>query len=393
MLSDGQALLLLLTLLYLSDCLMWVTKQSVPFVSQWGRRWRIPRLNSSFGNSRGGILFLNPLPPLGRVFLSHLSPISISPVGICALNLQTLPSLERPPAQTGRFLPFTEITGASTDSKYLIVNKQRFTKCASSKQAKAISKLINAAVGASVSDRAGMVRAFIANQFATDEAAALLQKADVIIRRLRWICLVLFLFLFVATPLLVSVFGLLRLIIPIGILTIVLAVQISVVYFRAHKKLYPEETQERFENVVKMVLCPPVSIRAADLLTKHLLSEYSPIVIVALLSPSAGQQFVRAFILDLQHPLKHEVSDKKALEVVSWAATEQLRMCLDHVEGRNYSETESLLAPPRPDGDSISYCPRCGCQFLVSFGGCPDCPGVGLLTFANQREIDTGGSR
>jgi hypothetical protein len=391
--SDGQTLLLLLALLYLSDCLMWVKKQSGAFVSPWGRRWRIPLLNGPFGNAKGGLLFMNPLPPLGRVFLSHLSPISISPVGICAFNLQTLPSLERPPAQTGRFLAFTEIVGASTDSAYLMVNHQRFAKCASSKQARAISKLINAATGASASDRARMVRSYIANQFATNEAAAVLRAADVMIKRLRWMSLILFLFLFVATPILVSVLGLLPLIIPVAVVTIVLAAQISVVYFRAHKKLYPDETQERIENVVKMVLCPPVSIRAADLVTKHLLSEYSPIVLAALLSPSAGQQFVRAFILDLQHPLKHEVSDERAVEVISWAAAEQLRMCLEHIEGGSYSNPASLLAPPLRDGNSISYCPRCGCQFVVSFGGCPDCPGVGLLTFSNHSEIDTGVTR
>jgi hypothetical protein len=289
-------------------------------------------------------------------------------------------------------LAFTEITRASTDNAYLLVNNQRFTKCASIKQAKTISKLINATVGASPSDRELMVRSYIANQFAANEAAAISQAADVMVKRLRSMCLILFLFLFVATPILVSVLGLLRLIIPVAVVTIVLAAQISTMFYRAHKKLYPSETQERVENVVKMVLCPPVSIRAADLLTKHLLSEYSPIVLAGLLSPSAGQQFVRAFILDLQHPLKHEVSDDSAAEVINWAAAEQLRMCLDYLKRSSYSRTEGLLAPPRRDGNSISYCPRCGCQFVVSFGGCPDCPGVGLLTFSSQREIDTGGT-
>src|SRR6185295_4193851 len=140
--SDGQMLLLVLALLYLSDCWLWVKKQTVAFVSPWCRHWRIAALNSSFSNGRGGLLFMNPLPPLGSVFLSHLSPISISPNGICAFNLQALPAIGRP-AQSGRALAFTEITGAGADGAYVLVNNQRFTKAATTKQATVIAELIN----------------------------------------------------------------------------------------------------------------------------------------------------------------------------------------------------------------------------------------------------------
>ena len=108
--SEAQTLLLILILLYLTECLIWVKRESVAFVSRFGGRWRLTVPPSWFGNAKGGILFLNPLPPVGRVFLSHLSPISISPSGICAYNLQTLPSEARSPGQTGHFLPFGKVT-------------------------------------------------------------------------------------------------------------------------------------------------------------------------------------------------------------------------------------------------------------------------------------------
>jgi hypothetical protein len=377
--SDGQTLLLLLALLYLSDCFLWVRKQSVAFVSPWCRRWRIAALNSSFANGRGGLLFMNPLPPLGCVFLSHLSPISVSPFGICAFNLQALPSVGRP-AQTGRSLAFSEITDSSNDGAYLLVNKQRFTKCATAKQARAISELLNAAIGASPAARERLVRKYIAKQFAADEAAAVLQEANAAIKPIRRMCSILFLFLFVATPILVSVLGLI-LLIPVAIVMIVLAVEISIRFYGAHKKLYPRESQERIEGVVKMILCPPVAIRATDLLTRNLLSEYSPVVVAALLSGPGAQQFVRAFMLDLQHPLRHEVSDETAAEILVWAASEQLQRGLEYFKRSGYSAPDVLLAPPEPGEDSISYCPRCGCQFVVSSGACPDCPGVRLVVF------------
>ena len=33
--TDGQTLLLILALLYLTECLIWVKKQSIAFVSPW----------------------------------------------------------------------------------------------------------------------------------------------------------------------------------------------------------------------------------------------------------------------------------------------------------------------------------------------------------------------
>ena len=109
LIGESQTLLLILILLYLSECLIWVKRESVAFVSAWGSRWRLSVPPSWTGNASGGILFLNPLPPAGHVFLSHLSPISISPSGICAFNTQTLPSEARSPYQSGQFLPSTRL--------------------------------------------------------------------------------------------------------------------------------------------------------------------------------------------------------------------------------------------------------------------------------------------
>jgi hypothetical protein len=379
--SEGQTLLLILILLYLTECLIWVKRESVAFVSRMGGRWRLTVPPSWLGNANGGILFLNPLPPAGRVFLSHLSPISISPSGICAYNLQTLPSEARSPGQTGHFLPFNKITRSTTDGVYLLVNDERFAKCATARQARTLVTLIGEMAKASAAKRERLARNWISKQFAVDDAAARLREGNAIIKPMRALSLILFLFLFVVTPVLVSSFGLLRLITPVAAVMVMLAVLIGILFYRAHKQLFPAESSERFENLVKMILCPPVSIRAPDIITRNLLAEYSPIVVASLLTGSNEQQFVRAFILDLQHPLKHEVSDETAEKTIAWTAAEQLNICLDQVKAGDYLKPEDLLAPAQREGNSISYCPRCRCQFVVSAVECPDCPGVALVDF------------
>ena len=381
LIGEGQTLLLILILLYLSECLIWVKRESVAFVSAWGRRWRVATPPSWMGNARGGILFLNPLPPSGRVFLSHLSPISISPSGICAFNIQTLPSEARSPYQSGQFIPFSKIKDSGTDGAYLVVNNEKLIKCATAKQARALATLIDAMAKASGSKRETMARTWVVKQFAADDADAVLKQAESLIKPIQEMGVILFLFLFVFTPGLAVAFGLAPLIIPVAGVMVALAVEIAIMFHRAHKKLYPAESSERLESVVKMILCPPVSIRAADILTKNLLAEYSPIVLASVLPGTGEQQFVRSVILDLKHPLGHEVSDEPAQQTIAWTAREQLNVCLDHVKKGRYLKPEELLAPTQREGNSISYCPRCRCQFVVSDGLCPDCPGVELVEF------------
>ena len=386
-LSDGQLLLIVIALLYLTECWIWVRGQSVAFVSSWGR-WGVAAPKSWLGNSKGGVLLLNPLPPPGRVFVSHLAPISISPSGICAFNPQTVPSGVRPPGQSGRFLLFSDISSSITEGADLLVNNHSFAKCANAKQARRISKLINAMVIAKPVDREGMVRGYIANQFAADEAAAVLQEAAVIMRPLRWMCSISFLFLFVLTPILVSTLGLLRLFITVGVVLVLLTIQITILFYRAHTTLYEDYRSERVESAIKMVLCPPVAIRSVDFLTRNLLSEYSPVVVARLLARDGADELVRAFIRDLRHPLKHELSPEAAADIVSWASAEQLRHCLEYVQDTSQVFVDST----QPEGDSVSYCPRCRSQFVIPSGECPDCPGVARVAFSKSGQIHAQGA-
>jgi hypothetical protein len=379
--TEGQTLLLILIVVYLSDCLIWVKRESVAFVSSWSGRWRLRVPPTWLGNANGGILFLNPVPPAGRFHLSHLLPISISPSGICAYNLQTLPSEARSPAQTGQYLPFSRIDTAATEGVYLLVNKEKFAKCATPKQAKSLAELIRELVKASTSKRERLVRAWMQKQFAVDDAVARLESGATIIAPVQELGLILFMFLFVVTPALVSSFGLMPLIIPVAAVMVILAVLTGIMFYRAHKRLFPTEGSERLENLVKMILCPPVSIRAADILTRNLLADYSPIVLASVLAESGAQPFVRGFILDLQHPLKHEITDETAERTMRWAVDEQLNICFEQIKHGRFLKPEDLLAPSIREQDSISYCPRCRCQYVVTSTDCPDCPGVALVAF------------
>lgn len=378
--SDGQSLLLVLAAIYLFECFLWLRKQSIAFVAPWCRQFKTA--TGSLGNATGGILLVNPLPPLGSVYASHLAPLSVSPTGVCAFNLQALPLVGRPP-QSGRYISFSEIEAATTDGANLLVNKQHFIKCATSGQAKDFAELLARTAKASSSERERMLKAHAAGQFAVDEAAKILREGKKVITPIRWMCSVLLVFLFVVAPVLVTFFGLSRLLIPLAGVMILFSVQISLMFHFARRSLYPGEP--RWDQTLTMMLCPPVSIRASDLLTRELLSRYSPVVLASLLPGARSHQFIRSFILDLQHPMKHEVADESAVETVKWAAAQQLHFCLQHIRKAGGLKPRELLAPLQAQGNAVTHCPRCECQFTINSGECPDCPGVALVGFSDSR--------
>ena len=374
LIGEGETLLVILLLLYLSECLIWVKRESVAVVSPWGSNWRLTTPSAWLGNARGGLLFLNPLPAGGRVFLSHLWPVSISPSGVCALNVQTLPSEARSPDQNGEFLAFEKIKTAGVDGTYLTINNEKFAKCTTGKQARTLAAVIVAMAKAPASKREVMARTTITKQYSTADATKLLQEAEALIQPIKSLGLILFVILFVVTPALGVISGFTNLILPVALVMVALAVEIAILFRRTHRKLYPNEPAERLESLVKMILCPPVAIRAADILTKNLLAEFSPIVLANVLTGTRERDFVRSLILDLKHPLGHELSDQTAVQTITWTANEQLKA------GERFVKPEELL-PTQREENSLSYCPRCRCQFVVAVAECPDCPGVQLVSF------------
>lgn len=382
--SEAQTLLFILVLLYLTECWIWVKKQSVAFVSNSGKRWRVTTPKSWLGNANGGMLPLNPLPPPGRVFLAHLLPVSISPAGVCAFNSQTLPWGARSTTQSGDFVPFSAINKATTDGAYLLLNGEKFTKCVTSKQARALADLIAELSAAKSSKRETLLRSWLAKQFDAKQAAMAWRETEDAVGPVSWLCSVSFVFMFVAAPVLVTISGLKLWFIPIAAAIVLFAAQTAFTFYRAHRKLFPRETQERLENVVKMILCPPVSLRAADVLTRNALADFNPLVVATVLEGANEQRFVRGILLDLEHPLLHEVTEEKALETVNWMAAEQLRLSREYVKRAGL---EKLVGPTERERDSLAYCPRCSVQFVTTGGECPDCPGVGLVSFSVAEEV------
>jgi hypothetical protein len=279
-------------------------------------------------------------------------------------------------------LEYEEISEVTTDGKQLSLNGSPFVKCCTVEQAKSLAELIKRVSSEPIEEREKLLRESLVAKFAKNDAFNHLAYVNDLTTGVRWICSSFFIFLYVITPITVSVYGLNSLVIPVAFVMLLSSLVISIAYSRAHRTLYPIQSHDRLSNVVKMVLFPPSAIRAADLLTLNAMSKFHPVLLANLLLGSNSSAFVRAVINDFKHPIRHDLTDPKALSIVYWHATHEFDVCKQFLETQSPIAVNDLLAPPSWDSVSSAYCPRCSCQFTTGISECSDCPGVELLQFS-----------
>ncbi len=337
--------------------------------------------NRVFRISNGGILLLNPFPPLGEVICCPLPPLSISPAGINSFNCQALTGCEYP-EQSLVAAPFEAIRSIGVSGRYVLVNEERFCRCSDTHQADRIRALTRALLDATAEERNAIIQQFWDEQFDYKAARARYEQTVHLMKPLRGLCNILFVLLFALAPALVLYFRMTGMLIPLALGMFAIAVQISVGFYRLHKRLYPAASEERISHLIKMILCPPTSLRACDLLTESLLSNYNPLVVGhLLLSGDRYREFSIRTLRNLKYPPVDHSADRRTSEISRWQSQTLLRKASNFL-GEMAMVQEELLCPPLPNEPNVrAYCPRCLAQFTREEGHCSDCPGVTLLPF------------
>ena len=283
-------------------------------------------------------------------------------------------------------LLFKQISSVEHDEKWLLLNDARFVRCATPDQAELLAGLIRRTIKESPAIRETTISSFINASFSKTEGAVRLALVSQLASRIRWVCLLFFLFLYVVVPIAASFLPLVLYILPVAAVMWLTVPIVAVQYYRSHKTLYPSRRWERVMNVIQMALCPPVAIRTCDLLSLDAMSRFHPVLTGSLLLGDNAVSFYGPIVRDLQHPLSCGRNDSATLEVASWHASAERTAIAAFLKTEQPSAFEACLTPPAWDKISTSYCPRCLCQFTVSSGECPDCPGVGILPVSDVQK-------
>lgn len=375
--TEGQLLLLLLAALYLSDSVLWVRPGTVAFVCPWGRTWRVAR--RLLPGVRGAFVFLNPLPPYGKVFLAHLPRIAFSAGGVASYSPQAPAGIGRPPG-LGLSFPYEEIRAVSPDGPVLKINGKPFARLATSQHAEEAASLIQKLKATPPSSRESLIKESADRAYDLDQASrrlALFQKQT---RPLSWACPFLFILLFGFFPLASSIYGVNRVLIPGLIPTLVTAILISFFFQRFHKMISRDSTA-RYTQIAKMLVCPTAAVRALDLLSADLLARFHPLTVSILLGARERPLLVEAILRDLRYPLRPRPADSEVVAIADAFGNTELERGLVFLKKAGISTKLEPPGTPREPG-SIHYCPRCGAQFNEQARECPDCPGIPLLGYS-----------
>ncbi|PYM16628.1 MAG: hypothetical protein DME18_00985 [Verrucomicrobia bacterium] len=381
--GELESLLLVLALIYLSECMVWVRRGALAFRRWWGKNYRILHPGGLLANPRGGLLPANPLPPLGTVFVAQPFPLSLSPDAAFAYSSTCLNPAGRP-SQTAGCLRFEDIRDVAVEGRNVLVNGEIFLKSISAFSARHLADGLRRLQKLPKPERAEAIKGLIRDSLNAGNIAGILRDCGSRAGPIRILSNALFFYLFfVVVPFVWRFgFGQLGLWLLGGMLP--QTITIALLFRRAHQALYPGAGEERFKPFLTMLLAPPTAIRAPDILARHLLEQFHPLAIAQVLCPSDSfEHFARQVLLDLRYPLFPvcPTSDEAAVAVERGFRT-AVREAVEKFIQCAGLRPEDLTAPRRPDEPANqSYCPRCGAQFVMREGRCADCGGRPLQSF------------
>ena len=383
--SDLQVLLLVLAVVYCWECLSWLRRGTVAFLAGWGNRWRVVHPAALVGNQSGGLVLAWPLPPLGTFLAASQWPLSISAEGIYSYVAQCVNPGWRP-AQMGRYFSFEAIRKIEAHGKEVRVDDELFLKTGSPFLARNIAARLRQVGKLPANQRAMAVQKLLRESLDARAVRERLKNFNSRSSVLRNISNFLFAYLFFIVPAVLWYFGLRRSWIELLAGLLLLTTTAAILFYRAHKALYPEADEERFTHSILILLSPATAVRARDALSRPLLEAFHPLVVARVLVPATQfNEFARRTLLEIRHPClpicPTDETGPRLTEDQGRAALRQEVEQFLHREGINPAD---LLKPPRPADESCrSFCPRCQAQFVATQGICADCGGLPLSAFPN----------
>jgi len=381
--GELQGLLLVVGIIYLSECLVWVRRGAMAFASWWATSSRIRHPGTLAGNPRGGLLLANPLPLLGDIFIVAPFPASVSPGGAFAYFASCLNPAGRP-VQTAKYASWDDLQPLETDGRKVLVGGALFLTALSTFGARHAGDLLHRIRKLPKADRASAIRKAVSESLDTRKVSERLLEYRKRSKLIRFLANLLFAYLFLVVPPLIwrFGFGVLGMSLLAGMLaqTIILAI----LFRSAHKALYPDAGEERFKPFLTMLLAPPAAIRAPDVLGRHLLEAFHPLAVARILcSPKRFQDFARQVVIDLRYPFFPvcPTTESAPVETERWFRETEFEAVKTFLEQEGLKVNELFAAPQPTEPSNLSYCPRCGTQFVTRAGACADCGGRPLQMF------------
>jgi hypothetical protein len=384
--TELQLLFLIFTLIYLWECVCWINRGSVGFLTWFGRRWRIAHPASLVGNQSGGFILAHPFPPLGSVLIGNQYPLSISPDAVLAY-VATCVNPGARPAQSAKLFKFEDIRKAEAIGKKVRVNGELLLKVSSPIYATHVAEQLNELAKLAPAKREAALKEMARDRFDAKAIGKQWEKFREESINVRTLTNWLFIYLFIFVPALIWRFGF-HMTWPsllVGLLGFTLAT--AIFFRRAHKIFYPAAEDDRFTHFLTILLSPATTIRAHDTLSRPLFEPFHPLAIAKVFCKEHEFRAYAATILrEIRHPaLPLCPNNAPAAQEAERFSRTLLEETVEEFLKKNNVSLKKLLRPPEPsDPTCISYCSRCLAQFTTLSGKCDDCGGLPLIPFSKD---------
>jgi hypothetical protein len=376
-LGDGQQLLLIIAVLYLSDCCWWVPRLAWVLGSPWGGGLGLRFPGSTLGNARGALVLQPILPSLGRSYELHPCPWSWGREGLLSWTSTAVSTGGRPP-QTGRQVAWKDIKDIDAVGEDVHVNGELFLPARSALLAQTWTEDLRALWQSPAGNREAAWRERWLHVLQPEDLREKERQALVLARSCQAASVLQFAAMFALAPLLCRRFGLGLGILFAGGVVLLLALVNAGLYARAHRRLYPEAAADRIKHALIMCISFPLSARAGDAVLRRLFAGLpAPAVVMSLGDPAGARTALLRWWRDLFYPLTLTELEESAQKIVAEHLARERAFWTEWIQQHKLEIWLEETAADWLDGD-LSECPRCRAHYLQAEGDCLECPGVQL---------------
>jgi hypothetical protein len=369
--TEVQVLFLVLAVVYFLQCIGWAPLESEVLRIGWRFRTDLAQgLHMRFGQHK--LFFLNPFSPLaGSIVCEFFPSVRTSKDG----------SHDNPNSSKIDDAPDTRTIRLSAVEKQQVHSEGKEVRSAghvlftahSEAFASFLAGVLDRVRKSSVRDRDRAFEREFEKMFDAQKVALRLEEYQAHSVFLRAACVLLFVFLFIMAPVLVRLRGLER-IWPVLLAYLVWSLAwIGWSFLRAHRALYPEQKEGRWQQVMVLALSPFSAIRANDVLLRDLFCDFHPLAVGQVLL--SNEEFRGQAERILRHSLFRADGDATSSDAV-------MRRVLQAFLTKIEMPPKELLRPLQRESENCqTYCPLCLAQFFLAEGECPDCGDVPLKKF------------
>ena len=356
--TELVSLFLIVLLIYVVQCICWVTPRSIVFTLDLRGRGK-RKLQGYVWNAHdtAGVL-ANPFPPLTPLTAAQWPAFELTPD---ALQFS---------GKAGELvsIPWEKLEVIHSESRLKCNGSVVFK--GSEVQVLQYVALLGNLRSAARARRAEIIQDWLRRMMKIQAAS---RRILVFTGRSRWLRILAnlqFFFLFLLLPLGFYRFGTLIWWRALLIL-VVLSLAITLEFWTLHKMLFPSATEQRFKTAAVTTLSPVAAIRACDVIARDLLAGYHPLAVAGAILPAddfrrfAGQQFRLCRFGDYLDQ-QYQGGLQKAME-------QAIR--------KSKLNPQELLRPPEADSGCVMYCPRCLAQYTKNREECADCGYESLAPF------------